>query len=67
LKQLITKNGFGQKLKKEKSGQYGVDYAKDESNNLLKSFHLKTVKAIASVYFRFSHRDKSGNALSNKT
>ena len=37
----------------------------DEDGHELVSYHKKDQKAIASVFFRFSHRDRENNSLTN--
>ncbi|CDW85582.1 oxidation resistance protein [Stylonychia lemnae] len=70
LKQLISRGGQNGKkglANEENKDNDGFGSVMDENNHLLKCFHLKSIKSIASVYFRFSHRDLKGKALSNKT
>lgn len=38
----------------------------DEDGHELKSYHKKDIRAIASVFFRFSHRDRANVSLTNK-
>ena len=63
LKHLMAQNGHSE----EKS----INLKKSESERmknlgLYQTFHLKNIKPVASVFFRFSHRDKGNAALSNK-
>lgn len=40
---------------------------KDEEEKRLTTFKVNNqIKPVASVYFRFSHRDKDGNILTNE-
>eukprot|EP00347_Sterkiella_histriomuscorum_P017009 403351003 len=48
------------------SSSNGGQQVQDEDGHALKSYHKKNVKAKASVFFRYSHRDRQGQSLTNK-